>query len=184
MSTTPSGARSDRPMGASLNYAATIDRSDRHRIEKPGPPRRAPQGGADGTLHTTEASTPRRPHRGRFTDHQLSVICRDLERLAALETDRGDLVASVGVLPVAAYDMGIRDAVRDALAKLVAGTYGDCETCENPIPVVRLEAVPYARRCRVCQEREEKGWNDLERMVGGVVRNLAGEPQGRSVASS
>jgi Prokaryotic dksA/traR C4-type zinc finger len=94
--------------------------------------------------------------------------------------NRLELVAVVGSTQVAAYDIGIRDAVRDAFAKLADGTYGECETCRRPIPIARLEAVPYARRCVACQAREENGWDQVQQLVGGVVRVLAGEPQGRS----
>jgi RNA polymerase-binding transcription factor DksA len=39
------------------------------------------------------------------------------------------------------------DDVEHALAKFEAGTYGLCETCEQPIPPARLEAKPAARYC-------------------------------------
>ncbi|HUB70548.1 MAG TPA: TraR/DksA C4-type zinc finger protein [Acidimicrobiales bacterium] len=38
-----------------------------------------------------------------------------------------------------------------ALAKLEAGTYGYCESCGNPIPRARLEALPHARLCVSCK---------------------------------
>ena len=40
----------------------------------------------------------------------------------------------------------LRD-VADALARLEAGRYGRCETCDLPIPSERLEAVPATRFC-------------------------------------
>lgn len=46
-----------------------------------------------------------------------------------------------------------------ALARLRAGTYGVCLDCGDPIQPRRLEAVPWAARCRDCQEafdREEQ----------------------------
>lgn len=39
-----------------------------------------------------------------------------------------------------------------ALARLRAGTYGVCLDCGDPIQPRRLEAVPWASRCRDCQE--------------------------------
>jgi RNA polymerase-binding transcription factor DksA len=104
--------------------------------------------------------------------------------LAALEDDRVELAATMGPEALAAYDLGVRDAVRDALAKLANGTYGTCETCRRPIPVARLEAVPYARRCLSCQERMEDGWDDVRGLFGHVVRTLGGEAQGYSGAPS
>ena len=69
--------------------------------------------------------------------------------------------AGVHLAPVAAYGIATRDAALDALAKLDDGTYGDCETCGCSIPIARLGAVPYARHCVACQERDEIGWIDF-----------------------
>jgi len=38
-----------------------------------------------------------------------------------------------------------------ALAKIAAGTYGLCESCGNPVPKARLEALPHARLCVSCK---------------------------------
>jgi DnaK suppressor protein len=38
-----------------------------------------------------------------------------------------------------------------ALAKIAAGTYGSCESCGNPVPRARLEALPHARLCVSCK---------------------------------
>ena len=37
-----------------------------------------------------------------------------------------------------------------ALERLSAGTYGTCETCGDPIPPERLEAIPWAATCVSC----------------------------------
>ncbi len=44
--------------------------------------------------------------------------------------------------------------IQDALRRLRLGTYGTCEACGAPIPVERLEVIPHARWCVVCQGRE------------------------------
>ena len=44
-------------------------------------------------------------------------------------------------------------AVRDALARIEAGTFGECQSCGRAIPLERLRAVPYAAYCVECQER-------------------------------
>ena len=46
--------------------------------------------------------------------------------------------------------------IDDALRKVYAGDYGRCEVCEQPIARARLEAMPYARLCVSCKEREER----------------------------
>jgi DnaK suppressor protein len=36
------------------------------------------------------------------------------------------------------------------------GTYGACDGCEKPIPLARLQALPYATMCIDCQRESEK----------------------------
>ena len=43
-----------------------------------------------------------------------------------------------------------------ALARLDAGTYGRCLDCGGPIGRARLEAIPDAARCVVCQARPRR----------------------------
>ncbi len=47
-------------------------------------------------------------------------------------------------------------AVDAALARLAAGTYGECDDCGDPIALARLLAYPTATRCIGCQERHEQ----------------------------
>ncbi len=42
--------------------------------------------------------------------------------------------------------------VEEALDRLVAGDYGVCQRCEEPIPTKRLRALPWAKYCVKCQE--------------------------------
>jgi DnaK suppressor protein len=42
-----------------------------------------------------------------------------------------------------------------ALRRLDAGTYGTCADCGKPIPSERLRALPFAARCRPCEEARE-----------------------------
>lgn len=44
----------------------------------------------------------------------------------------------------------------DALRRLYRGEYGNCESCGNAIAKARLEAMPTARLCRDCKEKEER----------------------------
>lgn len=46
-------------------------------------------------------------------------------------------------------------AIEDALAKMAAGRYGFCDACGAPIPLERLEAVPYTTMCASCKEKQE-----------------------------
>ena len=44
-----------------------------------------------------------------------------------------------------------------ALARIEAGTYGDCTSCGNEIPQARLEASPWASLCIDCKRKAEGG---------------------------
>ena len=48
-----------------------------------------------------------------------------------------------------------QERVREALARVDAGTYGRCIDCGSELPVERLEARPDAARCVNCQQRLE-----------------------------
>jgi DnaK suppressor protein len=43
-----------------------------------------------------------------------------------------------------------------ALARIEEGTYGICTNCDRPIPVERLEALPWATLCIDCQRERER----------------------------
>ena len=40
--------------------------------------------------------------------------------------------------------------IEHALVLIKKKRYGDCETCDEPIPVARLEALPYSTYCKDC----------------------------------
>jgi len=45
--------------------------------------------------------------------------------------------------------------IENALERMRGGQYGLCETCEIPIPMARLNALPYATMCIKCQREAE-----------------------------
>jgi len=45
--------------------------------------------------------------------------------------------------------------IEAALRRLEAGTYGVCGECDRPITSERLQALPFAARCRPCEEARE-----------------------------
>ncbi len=55
-----------------------------------------------------------------------------------------DRAQTQALLASARHDLDEADA---ALARVADGTYGRCETCQEPIAPERLEARPTARRC-------------------------------------
>jgi RNA polymerase-binding protein DksA len=46
--------------------------------------------------------------------------------------------------------------IDEALRRLHKGEYGVCQTCSKGISKERLDAVPHARLCIMCKEKEEK----------------------------
>jgi RNA polymerase-binding transcription factor DksA len=48
------------------------------------------------------------------------------------------------------------DDIDDAIARMDAGTYGRCDTCGGPIPLERLEVMPYARLCVSCSRERAR----------------------------
>jgi DnaK suppressor protein len=46
--------------------------------------------------------------------------------------------------------------VEEALGQLDAGTYGRCFQCGVEISETRLLALPFAVRCKTCEERREQ----------------------------
>lgn len=48
--------------------------------------------------------------------------------------------------------------IEEALKRLDSGEFGRCSECKSEIPAARLRAMPFAIRCRACeQERETLG---------------------------
>lgn len=47
--------------------------------------------------------------------------------------------------------------VERALERMDGGAYGTCVNCGTEIPSARLQALPWARYCIDCQEKQEKG---------------------------
>jgi DnaK suppressor protein len=47
--------------------------------------------------------------------------------------------------------------VEEALDRVKNGTYGLCVSCQGEVQTKRLEAVPWARHCIECQEKQDQG---------------------------
>ncbi|GGK98445.1 hypothetical protein Sme01_62180 [Sphaerisporangium melleum] len=58
-----------------------------------------------------------------------------------------------------ALTLNARDLIAQnerAIARIDAGTYGECESCHKPIGKERLQAFPRATLCVSCKQREER----------------------------
>jgi len=60
--------------------------------------------------------------------------------------------------------------IDEALLRLDDGAYGVCSECETEIPELRLKALPFATRCRDCQEQFEAAQEDQGRGEAPVQR--------------
>lgn len=54
-------------------------------------------------------------------------------------------------------DRFILHLVQEALQRLKSGEFGVCVACGGEMQMKRLEAVPWARHCIECQEKQEMG---------------------------
>ena len=52
-------------------------------------------------------------------------------------------------------ELGELRAIEDALERMNHEDFGICANCEDPIEIKRLEAIPWTRFCRSCQEEME-----------------------------
>ncbi|MGG1953485.1 TraR/DksA family transcriptional regulator [Ralstonia solanacearum] len=101
-------------------------------------------------------------------DEQDARIRRQLENLGASNTDgpqEGPLdEADLADQEMAGQTSGIMlNHYREELAKVEAarermaqGQYGGCMDCGKPIPFLRLQAQPVAKRCLACQASRER----------------------------
>jgi DnaK suppressor protein len=83
----------------------------------------------------------------RLTNDRLVGDMADL----AVEEDYGQVNANLA--EVASEELRLIDR---ALEKMAAGTYGICEDCGKPIPMARLEALPFAVQCLKCRREAER----------------------------
>ena len=51
----------------------------------------------------------------------------------------------------------ILQMVNEALERVRDGSYGLCVSCQGEVQGKRLEAVPWARHCIECQEKQDQG---------------------------
>ena len=79
---------------------------------------------------------------------------KQLEGLDAADASAADLEQSSAVALVEMASEAL-SRVDQALARLERGEYGVCSDCDTPIAGKRLQALPFAVRCRECEELHE-----------------------------
>lgn len=101
-----------------------------------------------------------------LTEKQRIIAEGRTEKLEAIQIDQEDLsdeydLASTELTQSVLFRL--QDRERQLLAKLNLaldrlneGRFGDCESCEEPIEIKRLEARPVTTHCLSCKEQEER----------------------------
>jgi RNA polymerase-binding transcription factor len=105
--------------------------------------------------------------RRRALQRNLSGKLRDL---VANDGHDGALVGALDAAEASAFDLQQDVDIRltemtaealsrmdEALARLASGLYGSCVECHGEISHKRLAALPFALRCRECEELREIG---------------------------
>ena len=82
-------------------------------------------------------------------EHASEVLQQDYDDAPQREGERE--------LDMALTEMEMRElgAISLALARMQAGSYGECVDCGSEIPLDRLKAEPWAQRCVACETKQE-----------------------------
>lgn len=129
------------------------------------------------------AALPVRSGEKRWTEAELDEVRRELEseiielraeiskaeseiaeRMGDAVADAGDDQADAGAKTFQReHELALTHNAREllaqnerALARILSGTYGVCESCGEPIGKARLQAFPRATLCVSCKQREER----------------------------
>jgi DnaK suppressor protein len=58
-------------------------------------------------------------------------------------------------IAIAQNEEGLLESVEDALKRTEDGTYGTCQECGEPIPLERLDAIPFTPHCVRCAQQHD-----------------------------
>ena len=58
-------------------------------------------------------------------------------------------------LLLSARDRNKIKQIESAMLRIEAGEFGNCEDCEDPIPIGRLKVLPFATLCVKCKSKQE-----------------------------
>jgi DnaK suppressor protein len=135
------------------------------------------------TARSGAATLPVRPGEKRWTEQELAEVRQELEaeanglredisnaesqiaaRLGDAVGDAGDDSADAGAKTFQReHELALTENAREllaqterVLAKIEGGSYGVCESCDEPIGKARLQAFPRATLCVACKQREER----------------------------
>jgi len=85
------------------------------------------------------------------------------ETLDAADASESDLQLDVSV-SLTEMTAEVLHRIDEALARIASGDYGVCAECSGNIPTNRLAVLPFAVRCRDCEELREVGISQARRV--------------------
>ena len=144
-----------RPRVVRPAAAATGDR------RPPAPPRPVPAGRLETYARLLLEERKRlRQELTEMEEHQVKTEEKPVADASGYEDDLVDVATETFErekgLALESGVQGLLEMVEEALRKIREGTYGICEGCGQQIDANRLRAIPYARLCIRCKEREER----------------------------
>lgn len=87
--------------------------------------------------------------REQLTTDQRTRVVHRAALAAQLQSEPSLAYDDVMLRTRTSHNLALAD-IADALDRIDHGRYGLCERCETPVPTVRLEILPTARRCMPC----------------------------------
>ncbi|SRR5579884_1283167 len=150
-------ARDTRPGPTAARKARTAS-PDR---AQPARPDRIPAGRYEAyTRLLLEERRRLRQELSQMEEHQVRTEEKPVADISGYEDDLVDVATETFErekgLALESSVQGMLQMVEEALRKIRQGTYGVCEGCGQSIDANRLRAIPYARLCIRCKEREER----------------------------
>jgi RNA polymerase-binding protein DksA len=87
-------------------------------------------------------------------DEALKVTAQDnsSDSVADTGTDNYEQDFTLGLIE---SEEALAREVDQALLRIEQNTFGVCESCQTPVPLARLEILPFARYCVECQQKRE-----------------------------
>ena len=101
------------------------------------------------TLTQKKASITNKVNSRKLNEHELETGGDEID--TATQSTEREMQFELGGM-----DTRMKQDIDNALAKIEKGTFGKCECCGEDISQARLEALPWGRYCKNCQEEAEK----------------------------
>jgi RNA polymerase-binding protein DksA len=154
LSTLKPGARGSRMKVARLEIAAV----EKSTVESSAKKRRSAELTRQQLDHFRELLMQRRERLvtdlNLMQDEALKVTAQDnsSDSVADTGTDNYEQDFTLGLIE---SEEGLAREVDEALLRIEQNAFGVCGSCQTPIPLARLEILPFARMCVECQQKRE-----------------------------